>query len=273
MTLSFEKAPLKEIIAELRWGVGNTPLELPPNQPVPLPASFFADSVHERLFIGLGEELSKIGYGRSERLIPAGFPVLPSQPVYRYQSNSQSSKSVLFQAGPGQFSVHGVPPYKSWEEFLPTVRNGLEALLKVYPQTVGEQPLSLVTLRYIDFFEDDLTQGRDVATFMSEVLRIVVQLPNFVTTIATKGKIENLLLKFSLAVAAGTLNVTVGEGTLNNRPGILLDTSVATSSATAPNVDTIIGVLNAAYSVMHNMFINLTKPIQHLMQPKGAVIA
>src|ERR1700690_1211657 len=179
MTQSFEKAPLKEIIAELRWSVGNIPVELPANQTIPLPATFFTDSAHERFFIGLGEELSKIGYGRSERLTPFGFPALPNQPVSRYQSNSESSKSILFQAGLGQFSVHGVPPYKSWEEFLPTVRNGLEALLRVYPQTVGEQLISLVNLRYIDFFEEDLTQGLDVATFMSSVLSISVQLPQF----------------------------------------------------------------------------------------------
>jgi uncharacterized protein (TIGR04255 family) len=273
MMLSFEKAPLKEIIAEVRWGVGNINLELPPNQPVALPASFFADSAHERLFLSLGEELSKIGYGRSERLVPMGFPALPSQPVYRYQSNSVSSKSVLFQAGLGQFSVHGVPPYKSWEEFLPTVRDGLEALSRVYPLTVGEQALSLVTLRYIDFFEDELTLGRDVATFMSEVLSIPVQLPNFVTDIATKTTIEDLLLKFSLPVVAGTLTVTAGEGRFNNRPGVLLDTSVATRGATPPEVDKIVEVLNASYSVLHDLFINLTKPIQDLMQPKGRVIA
>ncbi len=224
--------------------------------------------------MGLAEELSKIGYGRSERLTPAGFPALPNQPVYRYQSNStQSSTSVLFQSGLGQFSVHGVPPYKSWEVFLPTVRNGLEALLRVYPQTVGDKPISVVNLRYIDFFDDDLTQGRDVATFMAEVLGIPVQLPNFVTAIATSKRIENLLLKFSLPIAAGTLNLSVGEAKFNNRPGVLLDTSVSTSGAITPNIDRILEVLNASYSALHTIFIDLTKPIEQAMQPKGTVIA
>jgi uncharacterized protein (TIGR04255 family) len=273
MPTSFGKAPIKEIIAELRWGVGSIPIELPLNQPVPLPVSFLADASHERFFMGLGEELSKIGYGRSERLTPVGFPTLPNQPVYRYQSNSDSSKSVLFQAGPGQFSVHGVPPYKSWEEFSPTVKRGLEAMFRAYSQTVGEQPVSLVTLRYVDFFEENLTRGLDVSDFMSEVLSISLRLPNFVTGIATKDRIDNLLVKFSLPVAAGTLSVTVGDGKLNNLSGIILDTSVATSGAIAPSVDKMVDVLNASYSILHKLFVSLTKPIEHLMEPKGAVTA
>jgi len=269
MTITFEKAPLKEIIAELRWGVGSVPLELIPNQPLALPASFFADAAHEKLFIALSDELSKIGYGRSERLTPAGFPALPNQPMYRYQSNSQSSsKSVVFQAGLGVFSVHAVPPYKSWEEFLPTVKSGLEALLKSYSAAVEQQPISLVTLRYVDFFEEELVQGRDIATFMSEVLSVSVRLPDFITAIAKAKKADNVYVKFSLPVAAGTLNVCIGDGKLNNLPGILLDTAIATSGAVPPTLDKIIEVLDSSYSILHNMFLELTKPIHHLMQPK-----
>jgi len=274
MTISFEKAPLKEIIVDLRWGASRFPRELPLNQTVSLsPSSFLVDSAHEQLFMNLGEELSKMGYGRSERLTPAGFPSLPTQSVYRYQSNSAAPKSVLFQAGLGQFSAHGVLPYRSWEEFLPRVRNGLEALLRVYPQTFGEEPFSQVTLRYIDFFDEELTQGRDVVTFMSEVLSIPLQLPGFMTAIATGKKTEDMLVKFSMPVAVGKLTINIGDGKFNNRPGILLDTSAVTGSATAPAVDKIIDVLNASYTILHDMFLNLTKPLHQLMEPKGGVTA
>jgi uncharacterized protein (TIGR04255 family) len=271
MSTSFEKAPIKEIIVEVRWGVGNIPVELPLNQPIPLPASFFADTSHEKFFNLLSEEISKIGYGRSERLAPIGFPALPNQPVYRFQSNSDSSKSILFQAGLGQFSVHGVPPYSSWDDFLPTVRSGLEALVRAYSQTIGAQPISLVTLRYVDFFEENLTHGMDVSSFMSKVLRIDVALPNFVMALASQPQINNLLLKFSLPVKAGILNFTVGEGKFNNLTGVLLDTSVATSSAIDPKTDNIVHVLNESYTVLHELFFNLTKPIEASMEPKGAI--
>jgi uncharacterized protein (TIGR04255 family) len=272
MTISFEKAPLKEIIVDLRWGASRIPRELPLNQPISLPpASFLVDSAHEHLFMNLGEELSKMGYGRSERLTPAGFPSLPTQSVYRYQSNSEELKSVLFQAGLGQFSAHGVLPYKSWEEFLPRVRNGLEALLKVYLETFGEQPFSQVTLRYIDFFEEELVQGRDVATFMSEVLSISVQLPDFLTAIVTEKRTKDMVVKFSMPVAAGMLTITIADGKFNNRAGILLDTLVSQSGAIAPTVDIIVEVLNASYATLHHMFLSLTKPIHELMEPKGAL--
>jgi uncharacterized protein (TIGR04255 family) len=272
MTVSFEKAPLKEIIAEVRWGTGNLPLEIPVNQPFAIPASFFADSAQEKLFIGLGEELSKIGYGRSERLTPAGFPAIPGQPVYRFQSNPPT-EPVLFQAGLGQFSVHGVPPYKSWDEFLPTVKRGLDALLRVYPQVMGEQPFSSVTLRYIDFFEDDLIQGRDVIAFMSDILRIDIRIPNFVSAMAVKKNAENVFLKFSFPVESGALNINVGDGKFNNRQGVLLDTSVAASKAIPARLDDALMVLSQSYEVLHELFLNLTEPIQHLMGPKGAVVA
>ncbi len=85
MVTTFENAPLVEIIAELRWspekalnqveiGHGTVVRTLKTTDPA---------SVHEQFFSRFSDEISKSGFTRTERLLPAGFPAMPFQPVYR----------------------------------------------------------------------------------------------------------------------------------------------------------------------------------------------
>src|ERR1019366_1625038 len=71
MSITFAKAPLVEIVAELRWG--RLPqLATPPNQAIAMPlqmAGLNANKLDE-FFMRLGGEIYQQGFNRAERLVP-----------------------------------------------------------------------------------------------------------------------------------------------------------------------------------------------------------
>src|SRR5712692_4130655 len=130
MSLTFAKAPLLEIVVELRWVPPQITLQVQQQQGVvPLVIPTLGSSKLDEFFMRLGGRLHQQGFLAVERLLPPGFSML-HQPVYRYRKAADPSPSpVLCQAGDGLFSVHGVPPYHSWEKFYAVVENGIRALL------------------------------------------------------------------------------------------------------------------------------------------------
>jgi uncharacterized protein (TIGR04255 family) len=271
-TVSFAKAPLVELIAEFRWipkdAVGTITAQEP--QAVQQPTFFIGPPRFEEFYMCLGAELYKVGFNRSERLIQPNFPVPLHQAVYRFRSDaSAKTASVLFQVGPGIFSVHGVPPYRSWETFLPFVRMGIEALLKCRDQVLNKEPLTQVILRYIDFFGDDLTQGKGVTSFMTEVLGISTTLPRAVMDVSTAKEPSSLFSKFVIPVKTGTLAVAAGDGKFNNQYGIVLDTTVTAEQGLPSDSDGLLGMLDSAHEIIRSTFLGMTRPIEILMQPQG----
>jgi uncharacterized protein (TIGR04255 family) len=270
MNIYFVKAPLVELIAELRWVSAPTLVQQSvEQQPAAMPVLFFGDTKIEEFFMRLGGELYQSGFRLSERLVPAGFPTNLHQPVFRYKSDTSPQKSVLYQVGAGVFSVHGIPPYRSWDTFSPSVKKGIEALLKSRGAAEEKEPFTQVSLRYVDFFGEDLIQGRSIVSFVSDVLGISTKLPVALTEVATPSEVRSLYLKFALPLAIGTLNIGVGDGRVNNQPGIVLDTILASTAAVAPKIDAIMNTFNAGHKIIHKMFFDLTRPIHKLMEPQG----
>ena len=270
MTLTFAKAPLIELIAELRWiPQGSTPLQAPPMQHQGLAQQtiFVGGTKQEEFYIRIGGALHKLGFDRSERLMPAGMPFVLHQPVYRYRSESEGKSSVIFQVGYGIFSVHAIPPYHSWAKFSPFVAGGMDALLMCRDELDRQQPFTLATLRYIDFFGEEITQGRPVAAFVSDVFGITTSLPLVFKRIATSDEIRNIFTKIAIPVGFGDLTVNVGDGQFNNKAGVLLDNTVSSARETPPKIDAIMNMFGSAHSVLHDVFLELTKPVHDLMQP------
>jgi uncharacterized protein (TIGR04255 family) len=267
--ITFAKPPLVEIIAELRWiPQGSTVLEPPVPQQPALPPLFFGGTKQEEFYMRVGGELYKSNFNRSERLIPAGIPFVLHQPVYRFRSEVKDKVSVLYQVGYGVFSVHGIPPYHSWSTFLAFVRDGIQVLLESRPEADSRQPFSQLILRYIDFFGEEMRQGRDISRFMSEVFGISTQLPAALTKPATSKEPKSLLTRVVLPIEIGELTVSVADGKFNNQDGILLDSTASCAAETAAELDTVMNVFGAAYELIHNMFLELTEPIHELMQPQ-----
>jgi len=271
MSVTFANAPLVEIVTELRW--------IPP-QPVSIPAqsgaatlqfSFFGGSRQDEFFMRLGGKLHQLGFQAVERLVPPGFVTLLYQPIYRYKQAAEQSP-VQYQAGTGLFSAHGIPPYHSWEEFVPFVKNGIVALLESRDSKEKETQFATISLRYIDAFRRELTQGRSGPAFMADVLGIRVLLPDFLTKFGRSGSAPQYTLQFILPIADDTtLNISLAEGQVHGADAIVMDTTVSCTRGIFPQLAEVMKVLNSAHEVIHEMFVKLTEPIHGLMQPTEGV--
>ena len=265
MSTVYKKAPLIELIAELRW----IPAGMAPPQAGAVQVLFTSDAKVEEFFMRLGGELYQSGFQRSERLVPPGFPIVFGQPAIRYRSDDAVKKSVLYQAGSSIFSVHAVPPYRSWDNFLPEVKKGVEALLKTRGDGQEQVPFTQLTLRYLDFFGEELLGGRSMDRFISDVMGFSVTPPNALARVAKSKELSSVFLKFVVPVEAGTLSISVGDGKANNQQsGVVLDTIFTSTAPIEPKFDAIISVFDAAHDVIKKTFVAFTEPIERLMEPE-----
>src|ERR1700679_367307 len=117
VSISFRKAPLVEIVVDLRWRPVVQPVPTQPVGPQPTASAFLPTPQIENLIHRFGGEVYKRGFQRAERLVPSGLFVLPGQPLSRFKKADVDN--VLYQIGVGMFSANAVPPYRSWEQFTP----------------------------------------------------------------------------------------------------------------------------------------------------------
>lgn len=268
MDISFAKAPLLEIIAEVRWAPTLTLAPADVGRPIATPTFLIGDSKDEEFFMRLGGELYQAGFQLSERLVLPGFPSGPHQAIYRYRSDKPALKSVLYQVGLGVFSIHGVPPYQSWRQFAPFVTSGISALLNVRRQTDEGSPFIQLSLRYLDFFDEELSGGRSPQAFISEVLQISTSLPAGLMDLSPSKELRTLFVKFSLPIEMGELSLSVGDGKSGNRPGFVMDTAVTCTRRLSAELPSLMGLFDNAHSVTNMAFRELTKPIEAQMQPQ-----
>jgi uncharacterized protein (TIGR04255 family) len=127
-----------------------------------------------------------------------------------------------------------------------------------------------VSLRYIDAFGSELTEGRDIGTFVKDTLGIKVALPEALTKHIQTGKSAKPTLQFALPLSNGmSMNINIGEGLVSNEAVIIMDTTIVTTTEVLPEKDAIMTALNSARTVIHEIFFDITKPIEGLMQPTG----
>src|SRR5437879_9304575 len=225
MSLTFAKAPLVEIVVELRWIPPQTQIggAQSPSPQISVAVPFFSSSKLDEFFMRVGIQLHQHGFTVVERLMPPGFSVL-HQPVYRYRKGADPS--VLVQAGDGIFSIHAIPPYHSWEKFLPEVEKGISALLEARDDTQKKSPFVRVSLRYIDAFKNELRAGLSSADFMSKVLGIGIEVPTILKKLLRQESAPEYGLQIGLPIDEGTtLSLSLSEATVNGILAILMDTT------------------------------------------------
>lgn len=264
MSIQYNDPPLVELIAELRWGPSLPSAQTNKLPPVPITLPRAQD---DEVFMNFGMLMAQEGYGRLERLLPAGMPLPPHFVTCRFRPTDANQQSPLFQIGKGIFTANAMPPnYGSWKSFCPIVKNGIEMLIDAHKRA-GEPPpeINQALVRYIDVFNDRLTSGRSVSDFMSEVLGVQVTLPMAITNLA-KIKIEPLI-QFTVPVEHGLLSMTLGGGTQGADVLPLLDTSLLIQRPIGSDIDQAIQALSDARGVIHNLFRALTAPIHETMRP------
>lgn len=267
---SFENAPLVEIVAELRW----TPADLslvpqPPGAPGLAIAATQPASL-DQLFNTFNGELYQKGFTRIERLVPAGFPAVLHQPIFRFRKDDNDP--ALFQIGLGLFSANGLQPYRSWTEFRPTVELGVAALLKGRVQADQQQPFSLHSLRYIDAFGADLLAGQSIARFVSDTLGVSVDLPAAIGGLIDSPDSVKSQLQLAIPIKGSkkTMELAIGEGTLNVAPSTprLIMQMTITEQGIDAEASKIMDAFDSSRKIIHETFIEITKSIHPLMKPR-----
>ncbi|MBV6443665.1 MAG: TIGR04255 family protein [Haliscomenobacteraceae bacterium CHB4] len=208
------KAPLQEVIFELRWGLGY-------------------DSQNKQE-MDLGFDMAQ---GRFKRLVQQSFPyhrrlTPPGLPLALLSHNvvhqfwKAENTYPLLQLGPGLFSQNDTEKNYVWESgFLPQLRDSLGWLAEAY-----EQPLEPVflNLRYIDAvaLTDYHTKG-DWLDFVAESLKIRLE-----NHFDPGGALHNFQINQSFALGNGSeLNIVVSNGrrAVDKEPLLVWQTAVIQS--------------------------------------------
>lgn len=274
MTITFKKPPLAEIVAELRWDSGANPSpngESNTSAPVRDLTSLLFAKGSDELFMSLGGKIHSAGFTRSERVVPAGFPPIAGQVVWRYRKGDNSPE--LLQVGNGVFSANCTPPYSSWDEFSATVELGISAIVAARAELGDKSPFTQVSLRYIDAFSEELIGGKSYPAFVSDVLGFNVGLPPVIEEVAAPTGTTQVAFQVSVQLKDNMLmTVSVGAGIVQNLPALLMDTTVSSTQPIELDVSTAMQALNSAHGIIRKTFYSLTEKIQDRMQPtdKGA---
>jgi len=268
MGISFEIPPLVELIAELRWGAPDLP------QPIPAGIGFSfqvtPSTSQEQFFSRFADAIASYGFGRVERLVPPGFGIIPFQPAYRFKKSPEKAETTLYQLGPNVFSTHATPPYRSWEAFRPTIETGIKVLLETRDKQQEKIPFDWIAVRYINAFESRLTGGRSTIEFLSEVLGFTIDLPASLHQIRSPGATVEPLLRVTFPAESDyVMSVNLVAGAVSGNPAIIMDSSVLTQRPVSSESDRLLEVLNKAHDLIHDSFIEMTKPIHLLMNPRS----
>jgi uncharacterized protein (TIGR04255 family) len=269
MNERFDNPPLVELVAELRW----KDLSVPPGLPIGFPAGFpFPGNqlAFDQQLPQMTRAMTGLGFGQSERLMPAGFPVPAEAPIvrYRYSGSPDGSSgqlpSTLFQIGQGIFTANAVKPYKSWDDFRPVVEQGVRILLETQQSNIEGYSL---TLRYIDAFREDLIGDLSHLEFLKQVLGFGIEIPPVLMKHAHGGAIELPVAQLSIPLGFGSLQLQMTEGEIDGGHAYILENVVQIEGLVEPSAEAIMESFSKARDVIHDVFVNLSKPIRDKMLP------
>lgn len=265
MPTTLKKAPLVELVADLRWAPSFSSAQDETGALVTIPQSLVDPSQAEQFFQQFGGAIYQHGFKSVERLIPHGVPLLPDQMVCRYRQAGTDAQPVLVQIGTNQFSVNALPPYKSWVDFRPWIEKAVAALLEVRPDALPFR----ASVRYIDAFRRDLTQGKNPTEFLDSDLGIGVKLPEALAKLKRgAGKVKSSVT-VNIPIDDMQMTVQAGEGLISGETVTILNTQVTSSPSIAPNIDAVMSAFDSARAIIHNSFMELVKPIIDRFEPTG----
>jgi uncharacterized protein (TIGR04255 family) len=261
----YRHPPLVELIAELRWGSGDT---LPAGQPQGAGQVVLALSgQHEEFFMRFASKAGAVGYDSLERVIPHGFPALPFQVVYRFRQKEQQRGTTLYQVGAGVFSANSTPPYRFWADFRPVLEQGVRLLLETRDLPEKQIPFTGASLRYINAFGRKFTQERSTAAFVRDVLGFTVDPPASIRDEIAPDKETKPSLQLAVPLKSGQqMNLAVTEAFVSGEQAVLMDLTVYTQAQTQPVETDVMAVFDTAHEAAHRVFVNTTKKLSNIME-------
>lgn len=264
---TFEVAPLVEIVVEVKWDDPST---------FTVPGSAFGltqqSSSVDEFYMRFGGVAYSKGFKRAERLVPPGFPVPSGAVVYRYKPaedfEDQLARSALWQLGPGIFSANAIPPYKSWIDFSPWVKAGLQALIETRPDAQRDLPFTSVGLRYIDAFTEQYLDKQTNPQFLREKLGFSINMPTSFSDKLRNGSEVEEVIQFMMPVnGAMTLAFTAGPGKINGIDALIVQTNITCDSPIECDLVVLMGKLDSARAIIHELFFDMTSELHQLMKP------
>jgi uncharacterized protein (TIGR04255 family) len=243
-----------ELVAEVRWMTANDNLlsEAQAHQGVILngPVDIELQS-KEDFFSRFAKEIDKFGFSHSERAYAAGSFVPPGKAVYRFRRGLNTPPIV--QIGDGVLTINGLPPtYTTWDEFFPIVENALQAALNSRPSDEAKSPLTMLSLRYVNGFDERFLGGSTPQQFISEKLGFRTPLPTSLANARAKDQAFNMGLQFSLPLPdGGILNLQVGEGVAAAKELVLLDILFQFPDT---HIDDVLSKFDSGHKIAHDVF-------------------
>ena len=260
MSERYRYPPVVELIAELRWGS-------------PLPAAqsrnafVLAGGTHEEFFMRFGTRVGALGYEQVERIVPPGFPSLPFQAIYRFRKKAPEQGTTLYQVGTDVFSANITPPYHSWEQFRPVIEEGVLILLETRNPAEKELSFGSASLRYIDAFGKQFTEGRSPAVFIKDVLGFELQLPAAVCDEVAPSAEIRPSIQLQIPLKSGQqMSFALGEGSVSGEEAIVMDLTVSSEGSISPNISDTMKIFHSAHDVCHRVFVGTTRKLSHIMQ-------
>jgi uncharacterized protein (TIGR04255 family) len=234
MARKLNKAPLQEVIFELRWAVLSSQ-EL----------SKF-NFLHGDLF-----NLLKDSLPFREQLVLPEIPaeLLINNPVYRFRPKEAGYP--LIQVGPGILTTNTIDEDYLWKNFSGFTNNTVSQFLKVY-SFEPDTKLSL-SLRYIDFLPFSFSEN-NVFDFINTNLQLNTS-QNFFSSVKNPGDAN---FSFSYDTDFGTFNLILSKGKNKDQVGIAIHFRMSKISVDTKIEDIIIWI-NNAHKICSDSFINLTK--------------
>lgn len=198
------KAPLIEVIFELRWDI-NTKNDLLDFQ-----------YLHGDLYSAVKDR-----FPFRENLVPPEVPfeALRGVPVFRFRKSNGNYP--LIQIGPGLITLNTINQDYVWEAFRESVFYLVNVLNNINPK-FSQLNLS-PSLIYIDYFSLNESEEKS-HQFINNNFNIAVE-NGFLNQYSEKV-LETINYMFNYRIGENVLNLNLADGIVNNIPGLLLNTKV-----------------------------------------------
>lgn len=236
--------PLVEAIFEIRWALqqeGDT-----------LSDPFFP------LLVGRFHEKIKENFPFWNKLPPAEMPAQITPYMAHHQFRKIENGWPLIQIGPGLLTVNDTDGYL-WDDFEEFCVTAIQALFEAYPEAEKNLKITFVNLRYIDA---DYLEDVDINTFVQK-LKVNISVPDVLFD-DEKVHPSPISLKLQLDYAStspkGLTRIKIGRGKKQSKDALIWETGVISINEDVPVFpDKCQEWLDAAHSINHNWFIELTK--------------
>lgn len=266
MSVTYEHAPLIELIAELKWNTAQGALfdQAVPGIPIQISEDMLSSS--EVFFGKFAKQVEGLGFRNSERLFPIGQGGPPGQAAVRYRKSAGDPP--LMQIGTGVFTANGLPPtYTHWDDFSPLLQDGVDALLKSRDDSENALPFTSLSLRYIDAFGPEYWENSSPAVFIAKTLGFGNRIPSSLGQKVDKTRVASAAHQLNIPLTGGsTMVINVGEGVANGSPAVILDVTVFSQRAKSETAD-VMKLFNEAHSLIGDMFLQMTRDVRHIMKP------